>query len=109
MAETRNTRRTLYGTVTSTRCAQTITVDVERTFKHARYGKYVRRKKKYLAHDPEQTASAGDLVQIEATRPISKRKRWRLVSVLERSELIEQNLSPDAELAEAAAAEGGES
>ena len=109
MAETRNARRTLRGTVTSTKSTQTITVEVERTYKHARYGKFVRQKKKYLAHDPQETARDGDLVEIAATRPISKHKRWRLLGVMTHFERAERALSPDAELAEAAAAEGGES
>ena len=87
MAETRNDRRTLRGTVTSTKARQTITLVVERKYKHPRYGKYVRRRKRYLAHDAEETANIGDLVEIAATRPLSKRKRWRLVQVVQRSEV----------------------
>jgi len=86
MAETRNDRRTLRGTVTSTKARQTITLVVERKYKHARYGKYVRRRKRYLAHDAEESANVGDLVEVAATRPLSKRKRWRLVQIIQRSE-----------------------
>lgn len=109
MSENRNIRRTLKGTVVSVRAKQTIVVEVQRTYKHPRYGKYVRTQKKYMAHDPEETAQEGDLVVVAATRPISKRKRWRLLSVLTHSELVEHGISPDMELAEAAAEEGGES
>lgn len=104
MAENRNDRRTLRGTVTSTKARQTITLVVERTFKHARYGKYVRRRKRYLAHDAEETANIGDLVEIAATRPLSKRKRWRLVQIVQRSEAgdaMAPVVDHDAELAEA--------
>ena len=78
----RNTRRQLRGVVTSTKPDKTITVVVERTYKHPRYGKYVRAKKKDLVHDEENTAQEGDLVDIGATRPLSKHKRWRLVKVV---------------------------
>jgi small subunit ribosomal protein S17 len=77
----------LIGTVTSAKNQKTITVEVERTFKHAKYGKYVRRRKRYLAHDEQADARPGDQVVIVSTRPMSKRKRWRLEKVLERSQL----------------------
>ncbi len=83
MTEIRNTRRTLLGTVTSTKGSKTITVLVTRTFKHAKYGKYMRRQKKYHAHDDKEVAGDGDVVEIAATRPISKLKRWRLVRIVE--------------------------
>lgn len=83
MSETRNRRRVLFGVVSSTKMEKSITVSVERRFRHAKYGKFVRRNDKYLAHDEESTAKVGDKVEIMATRPISKRKRWRLLRVLE--------------------------
>jgi small subunit ribosomal protein S17 len=76
-------RRSLTGRVTSTRMKDTITVLVQRTFKHPKYGKIVRRSKAYHAHDPAEQAHLGDLVEIAATRPISKLKRWRLVRIVE--------------------------
>ena len=78
----RNSRRTLRGTVTSDRMEKTITVRVERTFRHPKYGKFVRRHSKYLAHDERGEATVGDTVEIAATRPLSKTKRWRLIRVL---------------------------
>jgi small subunit ribosomal protein S17 len=81
-AETRNRRRVLQGIVTSTAMAKTITVLVERTYAHPKYGKFVRRNKKYHAHDEDSTAQAGDVVEIMATRPLSKLKRWRLVRIV---------------------------
>ena len=87
MTATRNARRTLLGTVVSTKGKNTITVAVERTTKHPRYGKFVRRREKYMADDPNETAGEGDSVEIVATRPLSKRKRWRLTRVVTRSAL----------------------
>jgi len=83
MDETRNSRRNLQGVVTSCKGSKTITVLVTRTYKHAKYGKYVRRHKKYHAHDEQELAGDGDMVEIAATRPISKLKCWRLVKILE--------------------------
>jgi small subunit ribosomal protein S17 len=83
----RHSRRALIGIVTSTKTEKTITVEVERTFKHKKYGKYLRKRKRYLAHDEERVAKAGDQVEIESTRPMSKRKRWRLLRVVSRSQL----------------------
>jgi len=83
----RHSRRVLIGIVTSTKTKKTITVEVERTFKHAKYGKYLRKRKRYLAHDEEGAAKEGDSVEIASTRPMSKRKRWRLLRVITRSQL----------------------
>jgi small subunit ribosomal protein S17 len=79
----RGQRRRVVGRVTSTRMQSTITVLVERTFKHAKYGKFMRRNKAYHAHDPAGTAQVGDLVELMACRPISRLKRWLLVRVVE--------------------------
>jgi small subunit ribosomal protein S17 len=79
----RHVRRTLVGTVTSDRMKNTITVLVERTFRHPKYGKFVRENKRYHAHDEREEAGVGDRVEIMATRPISRLKRWRLVRVVE--------------------------
>ena len=99
----RNARRTLQGVVVSDKAQNTITVAVDRTFKHPRYGKFLRKRKKYMAHDQENTARRGDTVEIAATRPLSKHKRWRLVQVTNRAILAhEAGISPDRELAEAA-------
>ena len=84
MVETqpRQTRRVLQGVVTSSRMAKTITVRVERAFRHPKYGKIVRQHKKYHAHDEQELARVGDQVEIASTRPISKIKRWRLARVV---------------------------
>jgi small subunit ribosomal protein S17 len=82
----RNARRALIGIVTSAKTAKTISVEVERTFKHKKYGKYLRKRKRYLAHDEESSARVGDTVELTSTRPLSKRKRWRLLRVITRSQ-----------------------
>ena len=72
-------KRILQGTVTSDKNEQTITVSVERRFKHPLLHKTVRRSKKYRAHDAENTYKTGDTVRIEECAPISKTKRWTVV------------------------------
>ncbi|MBI1380116.1 MAG: 30S ribosomal protein S17 [Planctomycetaceae bacterium] len=89
MEANRNSRRLLQGIVSSNKMAKTITVRVERTYAHPKYGKFVRRHKQYAAHDELGTAKVGDVVEICATRPISKTKRWRLVNVLAKANLAE--------------------
>ena len=83
MTETRNDRRTLSGVVKSNKLDKTVTVVVERTFKHPRYGKYVRKRKKYHAHDEKNEAGIGDVVEIGSIRPLSKLKRWRLTRIIQ--------------------------
>ncbi len=90
MTTTRHARRVLQGVVTSTKGAKTITVSVERTFKHPKYGKYVRKRKKYMAHDEKEEAGVGDTVELASTRPLSKLKRWRLVRILDKAVLGEE-------------------
>ena len=77
-------QRTLTGTVVSSKTAKTIAVEIERLLKHPQYGKYVRRTTRLLAHDEAGEAREGDTVTIAQCRPISRRKSWELVSVLER-------------------------
>lgn len=80
-----NNRRVMQGIVHSDRMEKTITVDVERRFKHSKYGKYIKRTNRFVAHDAEGAARIGDRVEIVETRPLSKTKRWRLLNVLERA------------------------
>ncbi|MBI5363428.1 MAG: 30S ribosomal protein S17 [Planctomycetes bacterium] len=87
MNDSRNSRRTIEGVVTSDKMAKTITVEVVRTYRHPKYSKYLRVKKKYHAHDEEGEAKTGDRVELAACRPMSKLKRWRLVRVVERGVL----------------------
>jgi small subunit ribosomal protein S17 len=69
-------KRVLSGVVVSDKMDKTITVEVTRRVKHRRYHKYVSRRKKYKAHDEENTYKVGDLVLILESRPISRTKRW---------------------------------
>jgi small subunit ribosomal protein S17 len=104
----RSVRRALEGTVTSNAMAKTITVEVERTYKHAKYGKFVRKAKKYHAHDESGEARKGDRVEIMACRPISRTKRWRLVRILEKSRLVEEvSFDVEGQLAPAPVKAGG--
>jgi small subunit ribosomal protein S17 len=83
-AATEKAQRTLTGTVVSSKTAKTIAVEIERVLKHPQYGKYVRRTTRLLAHDEAGEAREGDTVTIAQCRPISRRKSWALVSVVER-------------------------
>ena len=86
MTETVNkTLRTLTGRVVSNKMNKTIAVEIERLVKHPRYGKYIRRTTKLLAHDETNESREGDTVTIAECRPISRSKSWRLVSVVERA------------------------
>lgn len=86
MAQTeRAKRRERTGRVVSDRMDKTITVAVDRQVKHPIYGKFITKTTKYMAHDETNEANEGDLVQIMSTRPLSKRKTWRLVEILERA------------------------
>lgn len=81
----RNLRKTRIGVVTSSKMEKTISVMVERKVKHPLYGKFMKKSKKFHAHDEKQEANEGDTVRIMETRPLSKSKRWRLVDILERA------------------------
>lgn len=81
----RNQRRRLQGVVTSDKMEKTITVLWERQVRHPRTHRYMKRRKKLHAHDENNEAHVGDLVEIMATRPLSKLKSWRLVRVVRRA------------------------
>lgn len=81
----RNSRRVITGVVTSDKMEKSIVVSVEKRVKHPRYGKFVLRTKKYVAHDEKDACNEGDMVTIMETRPLSKTKCWRLVEILERA------------------------
>lgn len=80
--------RTLTGTVSSNKMDKTIAVLVERRVKHPLYGKYIRRSTRLLAHDEVNECNQGDVVVIQASRPISKNKSWRLQRIVSRAELV---------------------
>ncbi|MFZ1678450.1 MAG: 30S ribosomal protein S17 [Saprospiraceae bacterium] len=73
------------GVVTSNKNDKTITVMVERKLRHPIYGKFVKRNKKFMAHDEANACGIGDLVRIVESRPLSALKRWRLVDIIEKA------------------------
>ena len=83
--EDRNLRKEKIGMVTSNKMEKSIVVSVERKVKHPKYGKFVNKTTKFVAHDDANTCNIGDTVKIIETRPISKNKCWRLVEVIERA------------------------
>jgi len=87
--ESTGRRKTRTGTVVSDRMDKTVVVSVERLLAHPLYGKQVSRRKKYHAHDEENEYRVGDVVRIEETRPLSKRKRWRVLELIERPDIAE--------------------
>jgi small subunit ribosomal protein S17 len=83
--ETRNLRKEKTGKVVSDKMNKSITVAVSRKVKHPIYGKFIGKTTKFLAHDENDECGIGDTVRIAETRPLSKRKRWRLVEIIERA------------------------
>jgi small subunit ribosomal protein S17 len=81
----RKLRKSRTGVVTSNKMEKTITVSVERKLRHPIYGKFVKKSKKFHAHDEANACGPGDTVRIMETRPLSKTKRWRLVEILEKA------------------------
>ena len=73
-------KRILQGVVVSDKMDKTVTVQVERRFKHTLYKKFIRRSKKYAAHDETNAVKVGYLVKIQECRPMSKRKKWEVVT-----------------------------
>jgi len=78
----RGSRKSLAGTVVSDKMEKTALILVERLTKHQIYGKYIRRRSKYMAHDPQNKCQIGDEVRIVESRPMSKRKRWQVMEIL---------------------------
>ncbi len=83
--EDRNLRKQRIGVVASTSMNKTITVSVQRRLQHPIYGKFVKKSRKFMAHDENNECGVGDKVRIMETRPMSKNKRWRLVEILEKA------------------------
>jgi len=81
----RNLRKERIGVVVSNKMDKSVTVAVQRKMKHPMYGKFVKKTKKFVAHDETNTCNSGDTVRIAETRPLSKTKRWRLVEIIERA------------------------
>ncbi len=78
-------RRTIIGRVVSDKMDKTVSVKIERLIKHPKYGKYIRRTSKVLAHDANNECKPGDRVTISECKPISKNKAWAVVDVIERA------------------------
>jgi len=85
MTDSRNFRKEVSGVVTSAKMDKTIVVSVERRVKHPKYGKYLKKTKKFTAHDEQNECGANDIVRIMETRPLSKNKRWRLINIIEKA------------------------
>ncbi|MAX80834.1 MAG: 30S ribosomal protein S17 [Crocinitomicaceae bacterium] len=81
----RNLRKERIGVVSSNKMQKSIVVAVERKVKHAKYGKFVKMTTKFVAHDEKDECGIGDTVRIMETRPLSKRKNWRLVEIIEKA------------------------
>ncbi|MBN3034474.1 MAG: 30S ribosomal protein S17 [Bacteroidales bacterium] len=83
--ETRNLRKEKIGVVVSNKAEKSIVVEVERKVMHPIYGKFVKKRSKFMAHDEQNECNEGDMVRIMETRPLSKMKCWRLVEIIERA------------------------
>jgi small subunit ribosomal protein S17 len=78
----RHLRKTRVGEVVSNKMDKTIVVEVVRRVRHSKFGKIIKRTKKFYVHDEQNQCAIGDLVRVEETRPLSRLKRWQLVEVL---------------------------
>ncbi|EPR42629.1 Ribosomal protein S17 [Desulfovibrio sp. X2] len=85
MSENNSSKRVLVGEVVSDKNDKTIVVRVETLVKHPLLGKYIRRRNKFMAHDPQNECGIGDKVQIVESRPLSARKRWQLLKIVEKA------------------------
>ncbi len=85
METTRNLRKERIGLVVSDKMDKSIVVAVHFKEKHPIYGKFVKKTKKFVAHDEKNECQIGDKVKIMETRPLSKTKRWRLIEILEKA------------------------
>ena len=85
MSKTKLARKTKVGSVISNKMDKSIVVQVDRLIRHKLYGKYIRKRVKYMADDPNNVCKIGDLVLIEECRPLSKNKRWRVRSVVKQA------------------------
>ncbi len=85
MTKTRGNKRTIQGWVVSNKMDKTVVIRTERQVKHATFHKYIRKIKKYKAHDEQNACGIGDKVLIEESRPLSREKRWRVREILEKA------------------------
>ena len=80
-----NAKKTRQGSVVSNKMDKSVVILVERRVPHKLYGKYVRKQVRYMAHDAKNECQIGDLVLIEECRPLSRRKRWLVRSIIQRA------------------------
>jgi len=85
MEQKETNKKQRVGIVTSSKMDKTIAVVVERRMQHPIYGKFIKKSNKFLAHDEQNECNEGDLVKIMESRPLSRRKRWSLVEIIERA------------------------
>jgi small subunit ribosomal protein S17 len=83
--EKQNLRKERTGVVTSDKMDKSIVIVVERKVKHPKYGKFIKKTTKFVAHDEKNDSNQGDTVRIRECRPLSKSKNWRLVEIVERA------------------------
>jgi len=83
--KSRASAKTRQGVVLRNKMDKTVVVEVTRRVRHATYGKYVKRQKRYTAHDGQNVCGVGDLVLLEETRPLSKTKRWLVKEILQKA------------------------
>jgi small subunit ribosomal protein S17 len=88
--------RTLQGVVVRAKAEKTVAVSVERVIQHAMYGKTIKKKTTFLAHDEAKACKPGDIVTIRPVRPLSKRKRWLVIRVVPVTQKIEVPNDTDA-------------
>lgn len=81
-------RKEKVGIVTSNKMQKTVVVTVDRQFAHPLYKRVIRRSKRFLAHDEKNQCQVGDTVRIEETRPLSARKRWRVIEVVAKTSQV---------------------
>ncbi len=79
----------LTGIVTGDKCAKTRRVEINRLVRHAKYGKYIRRRTVCHVHDENNESNVGDLVEIQESRPLSRLKRWKLVRIVEKNKAVD--------------------
>ena len=80
-----NAKKTRQGSVVSNKMEKSVVILVERMFPHKLYGKFIRKQVRYMAHDAKNECQVGDVVLIEECRPLSRRKRWRVRSIIQRA------------------------
>jgi small subunit ribosomal protein S17 len=109
--------RVVVGIVTSDKASKTRRVEINRTVKHPKYGKYIKRRSVCHVHDENNESAVGDKVEIQESRPLSRLKRWTLLSVLEKNKEVDlaalraakrSQLNEQAETIEELAAEGSD-